>query len=147
MVWPRSLKKSRNDCRMLAVVQRIERSFYPSAAKLPTVFSQAGREPPGTKTTDARRVERPSPERAQSPCQGRVSALLLRCGRCGSGRFFFSVRGCRGRDRSRLEFGANLLLDLIGELGICLQQVARIFAALSDAFPFVRIPGAQLFDN
>jgi hypothetical protein len=39
------LKKSRNDCRMLAVVQRIEQSFYPSAAKLPTVFTARARTP------------------------------------------------------------------------------------------------------
>src|SRR5208282_2243326 len=35
-VWPRSLKKSRNDCRIFAVVQRMGGLFYPSVRGLPT---------------------------------------------------------------------------------------------------------------
>src|SRR5215469_11142007 len=75
MVWPRSLKKSRNDCRMLAVVQRIARLFYPSGAKLPTVLTARERQRRALGTTDARRRDRdwktgPRRNPAESLCHG-----------------------------------------------------------------------------
>src|SRR5262252_8719713 len=86
MVWPRSLKKSRNDCRMLAVVQRIERSFYPSAAKLPTVFTARGRK---RKARDHRRTQtRSRLEDGPSPQPGREPVP-----RFGAQPFFFAAGG------------------------------------------------------
>src|SRR4051794_24741352 len=62
------------------------------------------------------------------------------------------VDGSRGLGR-RVERGAHaqllldLLLDLIGEIGVVLQEVAGVLLALAELVPFVRVPGTGLLHH
>src|SRR3954468_21833027 len=62
------------------------------------------------------------------------------------------VDGSRGLGR-RVERGADaqllldLLLDLIGEIGVVLQEVAGILLALAELVAFVRVPGTGLLHH
>src|SRR5581483_2890051 len=55
----------------------------------------------------------------------------------------------RGRRRRVLhaELLADLRLDLVGELGVLLEVVARVVLALADAVLLVLVPGARLVDD
>src|SRR5688500_17858165 len=41
----------------------------------------------------------------------------------------------------------DLLLELVGEVGVVLQEVARVLLALTELVALVRVPGAGLLDE
>src|SRR5690606_25845130 len=62
-----------------------------------------------------------------------------RSGRAGIGR----TRGQRGD----VQHFADLVFDLVGQIGVLAQELAGVVLALTDLFALVGIPGAGLVDD